>query len=276
MERVCAAIVVSAAILAIGAPVASAATGPALAVDGSADRHAISPDIYGLNYADPALAAELALPVDRWGGNTTDTYNWRLQSSNLGNDWFFENVPDCWDDAHGWCSNGNVDGEGEFIEKDRAFSGKTLLTHPMMGYVAEDAKLDHPFTCGFPAGVFPDQDAFDPYDANCGDGLKNGQPLPSDPKRDGKPIGPSFDAAWVEDLVARYGTAAEGGVAFYELGNEPALWDSTHRDMHPKPETYDELWKKSRDLAVAVRGADPTAQILGFSEWGWPNYFCSA
>src|SRR5207248_7449568 len=82
------------------------AAGPALAVDGSADRHAISPDIYGLNFADSSLAAELALPVDRWGGNTTDTYNWRLHSSNLGNDWFFENIPDCWNDEHSWCANG--------------------------------------------------------------------------------------------------------------------------------------------------------------------------
>ena len=83
---------------------ASAAAGPALAVDANADRHPISPDIYGLNFADPALAGELSLPVDRWGGNTTDTYNWRLWSSNTGNDWFFENVADCWNAADGWCA----------------------------------------------------------------------------------------------------------------------------------------------------------------------------
>src|SRR3954447_280207 len=124
MERVCPAIVVSAAILAIGAPVASAAAGPALAVDAGADRHAISPDIYGLNYADPGLAAELGLPVDRWGGNTTDTYNWQLHSSNTGNDYFFENVSDCWDAAHSWCGGGTtnpatVSGYRDFIDKDR-------------------------------------------------------------------------------------------------------------------------------------------------------------
>jgi len=47
-------------------------------------------------------------------------------------------------------------------------------------------------------------------------------------------------------------------------------------DMHPAPETYDELWQKTRDYGAAVRAADPSAKILGFSEWGWPNYFCSA
>jgi hypothetical protein len=249
---------------------------PALAVDGGADRHPISPQIYGLSFADAARAAELGLPVDRWGGNQTDTYNWRLHGSNTGNDWFFENIPDCWDDAHGWCSSGSVNGAVEFVDKDRTVGAKTLLTLPMMGYVAKDARLGHPFTCGFPASVFPNQDAFDPYDPNCGNGLLSGAELPSDPARDGKPIKPPFDAAWIADLVSRYGEAASGGVAYYELGNEPALWNSTHRDMHPAPETYDELWQKSRDLALAVRAADPTADVVAFSEWGWPNYFCSA
>ncbi len=63
---------------------------------------------------------------------------------------------------------------------------------------------------------------------------------------------------------------------FYELGNEPALWDQTHRDMHPQATTYDELWQKSETTAAAVKATDPTAKVLAFSEWGWPNYLCSA
>jgi hypothetical protein len=57
---------------------ARAATGPALSVDAGAGRHAISPGIYGMNFADPALAREIGLPLNRWGGNRTDTYNWRI------------------------------------------------------------------------------------------------------------------------------------------------------------------------------------------------------
>ena len=33
--------------------------------------------IYGMNFADEALAAELRLPVRRWGGNATTRYNWQ-------------------------------------------------------------------------------------------------------------------------------------------------------------------------------------------------------
>jgi hypothetical protein len=79
----------------------------------------------------------------------------------------------------------------------------------------------------------------------------------------------------LDDLKSRYGTAAHGGVAFYELGNEPSLWSSTHRDVHPQPEAAAELWSKSMRVATVVKKEDPGAKVLGFSEWGWPGYFCT-
>jgi hypothetical protein len=267
---------VAVAALACTVSPAQADPGPALKVDAGSGRHAISPNIYGLNFADPALARELTLPVDRWGGNTTDTYNWKIGSSNTGNDYYYENIPDCFDAPTYTCSDGPKFGYRKFIAKDRNVGAKTLLTLPMMGYVAKDGQSDHPFTCGFPATVFPNQDSFDPYDQNCGNGRHNGLKLASDPTRDGMPVGASFGGDWVAKLVSLYGSAAAGGVSFYELGNEPALWSDTHRDMHPELETYDELWQKSRDLALAIEAADPGAKTFGFSEWGWPNYFCSA
>jgi hypothetical protein len=73
---------------------ASAATGPALSVDAGADQHAISPLIYGMNFADEALAQELRLPLNRWGGNSTTRYNWQIDVHNTGSDYYFENIPD--------------------------------------------------------------------------------------------------------------------------------------------------------------------------------------
>jgi Glycoside hydrolase family 44 len=260
------------------APAALAASpGPALAVNGAADHHAISPYIYGMNFASAGLANQLNLPVDRWGGNTTDTYNWKIGSSNTSNDYFFENIPDCFDAPTYTCDDGPKYGYRQFVSKDRSIGAQSLMTLPMMGWVAKDGKPNHPFTCGFPKSVWADQTDFDYYDPSCGTGEKAGGGLvPSSPSRDGMKIGPSFDGDWVKELKSLYGSAQNGGVRFYELGNEPGLWNSTHRDMHPAPETYDELWQKTRDYGAAVRAADPSAKILGFSEWGWPNYFCSA
>ena len=59
-----------------------AAVGPNLTVDVTADRHPISPFIYGLAYPDPALAREIRLPINRWGGDATTRYNWQVDSSN--------------------------------------------------------------------------------------------------------------------------------------------------------------------------------------------------
>jgi hypothetical protein len=245
------------------------APGPALSVDASADRHAISQDIYGMNFADPALAAEIGLPVDRWGGNRAETYNWRVGASNAGSDWYFENLADCWDDEGHWCAQGNGARDWErAVDADAARGTHTLLTLPMVGYVAKDAPLGHPLTCAYPRSRYPSQDAFDPYDAGCGNGRSGGSWLVPEPSDAGTPYGPADAAAWVADAKSR-------GVHLYELGNEPMLWGETHHAFHPQPTTYDELWTRSRDLAAAVKQADPQAQTVGPAEWGWPNYFCS-
>ena len=64
---------------------------PTLSVDVKANRHLISPDIYGMNdYAlEPALAKKLRIPLERWGANHTSRYNWLVDSSNSGDDFFF-------------------------------------------------------------------------------------------------------------------------------------------------------------------------------------------
>lgn len=56
---------------------------PTLSVDVKADRHPISPHIYGMNdYGiEPALAKELPIPVERWRANHTSRYNWLSNES---------------------------------------------------------------------------------------------------------------------------------------------------------------------------------------------------
>jgi hypothetical protein len=250
--------------------------GPALSIDTGAERHRISDDIYGMNFTDPAVGDALRISVDRWGGNNVETYNWELGSDNTDNDYYWENIADCILYSTG-CGGGNVPFYPTFISRDLAANRAPLITVPMMGYVAKDAPVKHPFTCSFPRAQFPNQQSFDPYDTHCGNGVRgDGVPLDANPLTAGKAIAPSYAAGWVADIVGRFGLASAGGVHYYELGNEPNLWNSTHRDQHPAATTYDELLSRSIDTAVAVKQSDPTAKVLAFSEWGWPNYFCSA
>src|SRR5207245_10566737 len=102
----------AAGLLLLGLPLAgqanraAAVAGPTLAVDAAADRYAIRPDIYGLNFAyekrifedtaaqlaaDQAFAAEIRVPLDRWGGDSTVRYNWQTGVSNHAVNFYFEN-----------------------------------------------------------------------------------------------------------------------------------------------------------------------------------------
>jgi hypothetical protein len=270
--------------------------GPALTVDASADNHPISPYIYGQNFAGFGttssfdennwtrqqgmdFAHQIGLTVDRWGGNAADRYNWKVGAWNTGSDFYYENIPDCgqWDACDSWTSADK--GYRRFVDSDRTIGAKSLITLPLPGWVAKSAKPNHPFDCSFPKRIFSSQDSFDQYDPNCGNGIDQGQKLVANPSTanvaEDPRTDPGFFSGWVSDLVSRYGTAANGGVLFYELGNEPGLWSDTHRDVHPQGLTYDELGQKSIAAAEAVKNSDASAQTIGFSEWGWPNYFCA-
>jgi hypothetical protein len=224
----------------VAAPAQRQATGPRLSVDVAAHRHRISAGIYGVNFAGRAFARRTRLPVDRWGGNAAETYNWKIRGSNHGNDWYFENFPDCWTPAFGYCTTGHHYSAADAqIRRDRATGASTLLTLPLDGRVARAVAYDNSNPCSFPAGRYDPQDGHDPYHAACGNGRRGGV-FVADPDTSiaGTRADAGFDAAWVAHLVSEYGDARGGGVGIYELGNEPGLWDQTHHDFHPDPVGY--------------------------------------
>ena len=239
--------------------------GPALTVNATADQHPISPYIYGMNFATEAIAADLHLPVRRWGGNSTSRFNWQLDVHNTGSDWYFENIPD---------EPGTVD---QFVDQDRRTGTKTLLTMPLIGWTPKARKENHPYDCAFNKSLYPTQDSFDPWDPDCGNGEQNGVAITgNDPHATSVEITTTFVISWINHLTAQYNTAANGGVMFYDLDNEPMLWNSTHRDVHPNPTTYDEMRSRAWAYAAAIKSADPTAKTLGPVVWGWCAYFYSA
>jgi len=248
--------------------------GPALSVDAAADRHPISPYVYGMNFCDEELADELGLPVRRRGGNSTTRYNWQLDMRNTGLDWYFENVP---------YSNPNPellpDGSSAdlFVEQDRGTGTKTLLTIPLIGWTPKRRLAGHPFDCGFKESVYGAQDSVDPWDTDCGNGEQGGVPITTnDPTDTSVAITTTFVISWVNHLTGKYGTAADGGVMFYNLDNEPMLWNDTHRDVHPDPVDYDEMRDRTYEYGAAIKAADPSAQTLGPVVWGWCAYLYSA
>ena len=262
------------AFVATGAPTPTPpgpVAGPALHVAATAGRHAISPYIYGMNFADEALATELRLTVRRWGGNATTRYNWRTDTANRASDWYFENVPNENPNPGALPAGSSSD---RFVEENQRAGAETLLTIPMIGWTPRGRA----YGCGFSVAKYGAQQSTDPWRPDCGNGVRpNGSEITgNDPTDISDPIGPAFVQEWMQHLIGRYGSAAEGGVRFYNLDNEPMLWADTHRDVHPEPPGYDELRDRTLAYAAAIKAIDPDAETLGPAEWGWSGYFWSA
>ncbi len=243
----------------------------ALSVDTSTGRHVISSQIYGINFANETVAKELRLPVRRWGGNSTSRYNYLQDATNRANDYYFENIPETNTNPAALPAGSAAN---KFIDQNKRTGTSTLMTMPMIGYVAKSRDI----VCGFSAlkYAYTPQDK-DPYRTDCGNGIKTDgtKVTGNDPLDTSMGVGPTFVEGWVNYLKQTYGPASAGGVQIYNLDNEPGIWHDTHRDVHPQGMGYDELKQKSIDYANAIKRADPSAQIAGPAEWGWVGYMYS-
>jgi hypothetical protein len=242
-----------------------------LTINASAGQHPISPHIYGINFASEELAADLDLPVNRWGGNATSLYNWELDATNLGSDWYFENYPNQNPNPGNLPFGSDSD---EFVQQNLSTGTETLLTIPMTGWAAKSRNV----LCAFSIATYGPQQDHDPWYPDCGNGRHpNGTYITGNNPNDASmPVDETFVQGWIGHLVGQFGTAANGGVQFYALDNEPMLWDYTHRDVHPEPTSYDEMRDRTYTYAAAIKEADPTAQTLGPVLYGWTAYFYSA
>ncbi len=252
------------------APRPAAAEGTALSIDCAGPGAPVSPLIYGIAY-DPQHDARdrhpwaLGATARRWGGNPASRYNWELGNAwSTASDWYFENV-----DFTGAPRFTYAD----FLRADAEHGVATALTVPILGWVAKDTT-----SYGFSVAEHGAQRSVDPYRPDAGDGVgRDGKPLlPGPPTRTSVPAPPEWVRRWIEQIRAEDARRGARSVQMYILDNEPMLWNSTHRDVHPEPTTYDELLDRTIRYGSAVRAADPDAVIAGPALWGWPAYFMSA
>ena len=239
-------------------------------VDAGANRHPISPEIYGVAFASAAELSDLNAPLNRSGGNGTTRYNWQINAANHAADWYFESIGSA-------SATAGADGD-DFISQTKAANAHAMLTIPTIGWVAKlgpgRAKL-----AGFSIakyGAQTDNDSQWLPDAGNGVSAATGQNITgNDPNDANLPADSTFQLGWMRHLTNRWGNAASGGLRFYIMDNEPSLWFSTHRDAHPTGPTMDEIRDKILDYAAKVKSVDPDALVVGPEEWGWSGYFYS-
>jgi len=219
----------------------------------------VSPTIFGVAWAD--ADKELGATAHRWGGNTTSRYNWKLGNAwSTAQDWYWQNV--------------QIDSYEVFLGKAAEKGGRAAITVPIMGWVAKDTK-----SASFLVSKVGPQEKTDPDHPDYGNGKKpDGKTLipPPDPTQTSVKMSPDEVGEWVAKIRAADQKRGKRLVFEYILDNEPGLWSTTHRDVHPSPMTYDELLEKTIAYATAIRKADPDAIIAGPCSYGWWEYSYSA
>jgi len=255
---------------AMASPSGLAQTTPTLTVDAAGNPKPINPDIYGIaSYGlDSGFAKEIQVPNVRWGGDATTRYNWEVDSSNAGFDWYFMG------------GNGQVTpvpsaSADLMINTYKAASNAhALLTIPIIPYVNKTAA----WNCSFPVSVYGPQQSTNPYvhpnGDNCGNSLTTSGAQLTDNNIYANHIDNTvaLQQGWVQHFMATFGTAANGGVPYYQLDNEPGGWSNTHRDVEPIQPDYDTIIALGQQYAAMVKQTDSSAKVFGpvdFTLGGW-------
>jgi len=238
-------------------------------VDANANQRAINPNIYGVAHATTVQLNDLNSPLNRNGGNNTSRYNWQLNADNRGNDWYYESIAD----------SSSVAGErgDTFISNAKAANAQAMLTFPTVGWVAKLGSNRNKLA-SFSINKYGAQTGNDwQWFPDAGNGiLTSGQFVAgNDPNDANVASNSTFQQQWAQHLVTRWGSNANGGLRYYILDNEPSIWHSTHRDVHPTGATMDEVRDKMIDYATKIKSVDSTALVVGPEEWGWSGYLFS-
>jgi hypothetical protein len=236
---------------AVSSPVA--VQGTVIRVDAAQNVHPISPLIYGMNQAPKEHQQALGIKLNRWGGNPSTRYNWKLGNAwNAGRDYFYRNGD------YGYTGSSASD---DFVAETLDAGADALVTLPTLGWVA---KNNDPNTCSFPTP-----------DGQCGDAEKASCDTPgaiADPNRANVQSDVNAVVAWVKHLLVE----KKYPVRFFAMDNESDIWGATHYDVHPNCTTYDEIRDKYIEYASAVRAVAPQAELLGPVSCCWHFYWNSA
>jgi hypothetical protein len=256
-------------------------TNVTVTIDTLANRHQISPYIYGVNTANSNNVSGLSPGLVRWGGNQTSNYNWKTFTYNSGADWYFE-------DFGLGNQNGNINDSVGMVSYVVGAGSHMLTTMPTMDWVAKES--GH---WSFSVAKYGAQCGVDPYNTDAGNGRKPDC-------RTRVATGPLTDAyyplvntagdcttgnclyrdEWTAALSAAFGNGTckvpyspITSCHFYSLDNEPEIWDGTHNDIHPDHPGYTELSNVFETVGAKLKTWDPKAVRFGPVTCCWNFYW---
>lgn len=244
--------------------------GVTVQIDALSNRHVISPQIYGVAFANSNQLSDLNFTMNRMGGNNETRDNWQINAHNLDADWYFESYPD---------SSSTIPGNtvDAFVANSKNGGAQPMITISMIGwmpFLGSGRNIIYSYS----TNKYGPQTSTDP-NRPAGNGISstnNNQPITwNNPTDANFPTNANFEQGLVQHLMNEWGASTNGGVGYYLMDNEHSIWFSTHQDIHPIGPTMEEIWTDMVTYASMVKSNDPDALVLGPEEWGWNGYLYS-
>lgn len=227
--------------------------------------------VFGVNFG---IYPDYPTTLVRSGGNAETRYNWELDISNSGSDWYFIQNPRTCDDPAKLPNGSSAD---NMIHAATTYA-KFLLQVPIFAVAGGSRSKAWGFSVkkyNYKAdGTECTASGNASWcEADAGNGKdKNGTMVTgNDPADTSISHKPEFVVRWLQH-IKQQGLV----VSRVALDNEPMLWQGTHRDIHPLPTSYDEIWNLTVKFAAAIKAYDPSIKIHGPMPWGWCAYWSSA
>jgi hypothetical protein len=256
-------------------------------VDVLTNRHPISPYVYGGAYPkDGPTITDSGLSVVRWGGNATSRYNWKTQTSNSANDYYFSDYT--------YTGIGDSDSV-KYIQDVKAAGGFPLMTMVMLDWVSRGDPAngtDNGQLYSYSVVKYGAQCKVRPDNSDAGNGQKtdcstnvtgndfNDAHVPIfDDTSTACPSSAKGPCVYRKDWATALATAFGSAPHFYDMDNEIDIWGGTggtHHDVHPNPSGYEELRDTYLRVARGLKTWDPAAVRLGPVSCCWWFYWNSA
>eukprot|EP01084_Bolivina_argentea_P239851 403044_1 len=227
----------------------------------------VSKYIFGMNMYQPygdndAYTGNYTL--GRFGGNAITRFNYSINAQNSASDYYFigQTADFTWE---------------QFYQQARTNNLSFWTQVPSMGWVAGSTTkcwsmsvqkygaqksnecTNQPSGCTWCA-----------HDAGNGVWTNGSNVVGNDPSDCSIQTSPAGAAGFVEAVMKQYPDNAP----IFSVDNEPTLWSGTHRDVHPKGSTYDEIINMSLVYGAAIKKAcNNKCMVAGYSAWGWCGYF---
>jgi hypothetical protein len=247
-----------------------------------ANRHQISPFVYGINSMNDSDITNLSPSLVRFGGNEASNYNWKLFTYNAGGDWFFEDF--------------SLGTDSVALTQYTVNAGSHMLTTmPMLDWVARESENSTNRNWSYSVATYGAQCSVDPYNTDAGNGQKpdcktritNGASTNAyyplvDTATDCTTGNCLYRNEWAAALATAFGSGACNvpytqitSCHFYDMDNEPEIWDGSHSDVHPIHPGYTELSNLFETKGTALKTWDPNAVRFGPVPCCW-NYLWTA